>query len=138
MGRTGPGTFPQSFSDWPNCGISPRPQSCTFGVPLFGLHHLTIRHLSRDFRELISARSCKTLELPPGGQCTPTGVASLSQKLGSQLVSAVAVAGASPTSVVALRMSSCWLRPTPQEERAYIDIRTSPEGSRTARGCRLG
>ncbi|ELK32929.1 Monocarboxylate transporter 10 [Myotis davidii] len=44
-------------------------------------------------------------ELPPDGQCTPTGGVLLSQKPGSWLASEVAVAGASPTSVAVLRSS---------------------------------
>ncbi|CAK6449917.1 unnamed protein product [Pipistrellus nathusii] len=52
-----------------------------------------------------------------GGHCTPTGGASLSQKLGSGLVSAAVEAGAFLTSKAVLRtpwgMSACQLRPTP-------------------------
>ena len=59
-----------------------------------------------------------------GGQCTPTGGALLSQKPGSWLASAVAVAGASPASVAAKGAAS---------RRA---VRS--EGSQTERGCRLG
>ena len=49
--------------------------------------------------------TCSTQELPPGGQCTLTVEAMLSQKSGSQLASIAVVAGASPTSAAALRGS---------------------------------
>ncbi|EPQ19388.1 Glycine cleavage system H protein, mitochondrial [Myotis brandtii] len=42
-------------------------------------------------------------ELPPGGQCAPTGGAPLSQKLSSRLISTVVVAEASPASAAGER-----------------------------------